>query len=108
MDNNKFRQVIDNARDEEVITQEEAGFIVTLANKFREDIERKSRALISLQGEISQLKANESIIIDIVKNLVSAQHRAVDREKTMAAIKEGKKRKGVVVVESDVDDENHE
>jgi hypothetical protein len=98
---NKFRQVIDNARDNEVITKEEAGFIVTLANRFRQDIERKSKAMIALQGEIAQLKANEKVILDIVQNLVAAQQRAEDQRKTMEEIKAHKTRKGTVVIEPD-------
>ena len=101
MSMNKFRQVIDNARDNETITKEEAGFIVTLAARFRQDIERKSKAMIALQGEIAQLKANEKVILDIVQNLVAAQQRAEDQRKTMEEIKAHKTRKGTVVIESD-------
>lgn len=101
---NSFRQVIDNARDSEVITQEEAGFIVTLAKRFREDIERKSRAMMALQGEIAQLKANEKVIIDIVQSLMAAQQRAEERDRTMREIKEHKIRKGSVIVEENLDD----
>ena len=101
MNMNQFRNVIDNARDNEVITKEEAGFIVLLAKRFRQDIERKSKAMIALQGEIAQLKANEKVIIDIVQNLVAAQQRADDRYRIMNDIKENKSRKGVAVVESE-------
>jgi hypothetical protein len=104
MDMNKFRNVIDDARDNEVITKEEAGFIVMLAKRFRQDIERKSKALIALQGEIAQLKANEKIIIDIVQSLVAAQQRADERDRIMKDIKENNIRKGVAVVESEEED----
>lgn len=96
-----FRKAIDNALDNEVISQEEAGFIVTLASRFREDIERKSRAMIALQGEIAQLKANEKIMIDIIQNMVAAQQRAQERDKTMRELKENKSRKGAMIIESE-------
>jgi len=96
-----FRNAIDSALDDEVISQEEAGFIVTLANRFREDIERKSRAMLALQGEIAQLKANEKVILDIVSNMVAAQKRADDRERTMRELKEGNVvRKGIAIIEN--------
>jgi hypothetical protein len=96
-----FRNAIDSALDDEVISQEEAGFIVTLASRFREDIERKSRAMLALQGEIAQLKANEKVILDIVSNMVAAQKRAEDRERTMRELKEGNiVRKGVAIIEN--------
>jgi len=101
MDMNKFRSIIDSARDDEVISSEEAGFIVMLAKRFRQDIERKSKAMIALQGEIAQLKANEKIIIDIVQSLVAAQQRANERDKIMKEIKESKTRKGAAIIESD-------
>lgn len=87
----KIRQAIMNAQDNNVISKEEAGFIVTLANRFRDDIERKTRALLALQGEIAQLRANEQIIIEIVNNLVSAQKRADDRARTINDIKQAKR-----------------
>ena len=97
-----FRKAIDNALSDEVISQEEAGFIVTLAARFREDIERKSKAMIALQGEIAQLKANEKIILDIVSNMVAAQRRAEDRDRTLRELKEsGTARKGMAVIEDE-------
>jgi len=87
---NKIRGAIMNAQDNKVISKEEAGFIVTLANKFRDDIERKTRALYALQGEISQLRTNEQVIVDIVNNLVSAQQRADDRQRTVNEIRRAK------------------
>ena len=87
---NKIRGAIMNAQDNKVISKEEAGFIVTLANKFRDDIERKTRALYALQGEISQLRTNEQVIVDIVNNLVSAQQRADDRQRTVNEIRKAK------------------
>ena len=89
-DMNKLRNIINNAQDKRVISKEEAGFIVLLANRFRDDIERKTRAMLALQGEISQLRANEQIIMDIVKNLVAAQERADAREKTVQEIRKAK------------------
>ena len=98
---NGLRSIIDKAEDNEVIGKEEAGFIVLLANRFRADIEKKSRILLALQGEIAQLKANENIIMDIVQNLISAEERAKEREKTFDSIREHKQRRGTVMIEED-------
>ena len=90
-DMNKLRNTIMNAQDEKVISAEEAGFIVTLANRFRADIEKKTRAMFALQGEIAQLRTNEQVITELVGNLVSAQKRADDRSNTLHEMKQAKK-----------------
>ena len=90
-DMNKLRKTIMNAQDEKVISAEEAGFIVTIANRFRADIEKKTRAMYALQGEIAQLRTNEQVIIELVNNLVGAQRRADDRAKTLHDMKQAKK-----------------
>jgi len=84
---NKLRQTILDAEKRNVITQQEVGFIVTLVERFRSDIENKSRKLHSLQGEISQLRINEKVIMDLVSNMVSAAERDVARQETMAKLK---------------------
>jgi hypothetical protein len=84
---NKLRHIILDAEKRDVITKQEVGFIVTLVERFRNDIESKSRKLSSLQGEISQLRINEKIIMDLVGNMVSAAERDVARQETMAKLK---------------------
>lgn len=86
-DRNKLRSVVMNAEDREVLTKEEAGFIVTLVERFRTDIERKIKQLHVLQGELAQLKINEQIIIELIQNMVSAAERDLARQETMTKLK---------------------
>jgi len=85
---NKLRNVILKARDNEIISKEEAGFIVTLVEKFRADIERKVRDMDIIRGELSQLKANEQIIMGVVENMIKAAERDRARQETTARLKE--------------------
>ena len=89
-DRNKLRNVVMNAEDRKVISKDEIGFIVTLVERFRSDIEKKVKQLHILQGEISQLKINEQIIIDIVENLIAAAERDIARQETMRKLKEAR------------------
>ena len=84
---NKLRHVVMNAEEREVITKEEAGFIVTLVERFRSDIEKKVKQLHALQGELSQLKANEQIIVELVQNMVAAAERDLARQATLNKLK---------------------
>jgi hypothetical protein len=86
-DRNKLRSVIFNAEDKNLITKEEAGFIVTLAERFRSDIEKKIKQLHVLTGEIAQLKSNEQIIINLIETMISAAERDLARQETMAKLK---------------------
>lgn len=86
-DRNKLRSVVMNAEDREVLTKEEAGFIVTLVERFRSDIERKVKQLHVLQGELAQLKINEQIIVELIQNMVSAAERDLARQETMTKLK---------------------
>lgn len=99
---NKLRGVIQRAQDTQVISADEAGFAVMLAEKFRADIERKTRILLSLQGEIAQLRANEKIIMELIQNLIAANERAKERDEAVARVKGGNRREGVLVVEDPV------
>lgn len=84
---NKLRNVVMNAEDREIITKEEAGFVVSLVERFRVDIEKKVKQLHVLQGEISQLKINEQIIVDLINNMVAAAERDLARQETMTKLK---------------------
>ncbi len=84
---NKLRNIIFNAEDREIITKEEAGFVVSLVERFRSDIEKKIKQLHVLQGEIAQLKSNEQIIIDLIQNMVAAAERDLARQETMTKLK---------------------
>lgn len=84
---NKLRQVVMNAEDREIITKEEAGFVVSLVERFRSDIEKKIKQLHVIQGEIAQLKSNELIILDLVENMVSAAERDLARQESVRKLK---------------------
>jgi len=87
-DNSKLRDIVMKAGDQGVITKEEVGFIVTLVERFRRDIEVKTEQVYMLTGEISQLRANEKIIIDLVDNLIRASDRDKARQETIKELKE--------------------
>lgn len=90
-DRNRLRSIVVKATSDKVITKEEAGFIVTLTERFRNDIERKVKELHILQGEIAQLKTNEKIMIDVVQSLIKAAERDRARQETAAKLREAKK-----------------
>lgn len=83
----ELRAAFSNAEEKEVVSKEEIGFIVTLVERFRMDIERKTRQLHTLGGEIAQLKINEKIIIDTLNNLISAAEREKAREEAAAKLR---------------------
>lgn len=87
---NKLRSVVINAEKREIITKEEAGFVISLIERFRLDIEKKVKSLHMLQGEIGQLKANEQIIVNMIENMVAAAERDIARQETMARLKEAR------------------
>ncbi len=84
---NRLRHTIIDAEQRNVISKQEVGFIVTLVERFRDDIEKKTSKLQSLQGEINQLRVNEKVIMDLVNNMISAAERDVARQETMAKLK---------------------
>jgi hypothetical protein len=84
---NKLRTIVMSAEDREIITKEEVGFVVSLVERFRIDIEKKVKQLHILQGEISQLKINEQIIVDLIENMVAAAERDIARRETMTKLK---------------------
>lgn len=87
---NKLRSVIMRATDNKVIGKEEAGFVVTLVERFREDIEKKVRQLHMIQGEIAQLKTNEQVIMNIIEHLMAAAERDKARQETLAKLKDAR------------------
>ena len=87
---NKLRHAVINAEKREIITKEEAGFIISLVERFRLDIEKKVKQLHMLQGEIGQLKTNEQIIVNLIENMTAAAERDIARQETMARLKEAR------------------
>lgn len=84
---NTLRQAIMKAEEGKVISQSEGGFIVTLVERFRQEIEMKQRKIMVLQGELAQLQANEKIIIDMIENITAAAERDRARRETLAKLK---------------------
>ena len=89
-DRNKLRGVVISAAQNETITKEEAGFVLALVERFRGDIVKKERQATLLAGEISQLRANEQIIIQLIDNMVSAAERDIARRETSQKLREGR------------------
>lgn len=87
---NKLRQVVLKAQKDMVMTQEEAGFVITLIERFRKDTEKKEKQLLTIQGELNQLRVNEQIIIQLIESMVSAAERDIARQETMARLKEAR------------------
>ncbi len=84
---NKLRHVVDKAAKKNMMSKEEAGFIVTLTERFRLDIEKKIRQLHMLQGEIAQLRSNEQIMINLVEQMLAAADRDKARQDTYNKIR---------------------
>ena len=89
-DRNKLRHVVQKAQKDKVMTQEEAGFAITLIERFRKDIEKKKNQLLTIQGEINQLQINEQVIIQLIESMISAAQRDLARQETMGKLKEAR------------------
>jgi len=87
---NKLRSVVISAEQNEVLTKEEAGFVLALVERFRADILKKEKQLLMLQGEISQLRANEQIIVQLIESLIMAAERDVARRETAQKLREAR------------------
>jgi hypothetical protein len=84
---NRLRQVIMAAEKKKVVSQEEIGFIVTLIERFRVDLDKKVKQMSVLQGEITQLKYNEQVIMTLIENMISAAERALERQERFDKMK---------------------
>ena len=89
-DRNKLRGVVISAEKNEIITREEAGFVLALVERFRADITKKEKQLLVLQGEVSQLRANEQIIVQLIEGLVSAAERDIARRETAQKLRDAR------------------
>ena len=109
-DANRLRHIVDRAAKEKIITKEEVGFIVTLIERFRADIDKKIKQLHVLQGEIAQLRSNEQIIINLIESMIAAAERQLARQATMERIKNMKEEKAESdeEVEEEVADDGEE
>jgi hypothetical protein len=96
---NRLRKVMMKAEEEKLMSRSEAGFVVTLIERFRQEVEKKQRQLSLLQGELGQLRANEKIIVDLVDSIIRAAERDKARQNTMAKLRG-------VIIEDNIDLEN--
>ena len=87
---NRLRHTVIKAENKKVIGKEEVGFIVTLVDRFRGDIEKKIKQLHVIQGEIAQLRANEQVIINLVQNLINAAERDQARQETAQKLRDAR------------------
>lgn len=87
---NKLRKTLMKAEDKEIITREEVGFVVTLVERFRVDIDKKVKQMNVIQGELSQLHTNETIIMNLIDSMVKAAERDAARQETMNRIRNAK------------------
>ncbi len=84
---NRLGVAINNALEKELISNEEVGFIHTLVNRFRSDMEKKTLQLQLLSGELNQLRLNEIVIINQLDNMISAAERDTERRLTAAELR---------------------
>ena len=89
---NQLRQVMMKAQEREVMTREEAGFVIALVERFRADIEKKIKQLNVLQGEIGQLQTNERIVVELIESMVAAAERDIARQETMNRLREAREK----------------
>jgi hypothetical protein len=84
---NRLRQAIMAAEKNKLVSKEEIGFIVTLVERFRSELDKKQKAADILQGEIAQLRFNESIIMNLIENMIAAAERAQQRQQKFEDMK---------------------
>jgi hypothetical protein len=87
---NKLRQIVSLAEQNEIMTKEEAGFVIALIERFRVDIEKKVKEAFILEGQIAQLRNNEQIIVQLIENMISAAERDSARRATMEKLREAR------------------
>ncbi len=105
---NTLRHVIDKAEKKNMMSKEEVGFIITLTERFRADIEKKIRQLHMLQGEIAQLRTNEQIMINLVEQMLAAADRDKARQDTYNKIRGIDSEETEAAEEAKEEDENQE
>lgn len=81
-------EMVENSSDDVVDDESSVrGLLVKINNRFKSDLERKARTLLVLQGELSQLTANEDVLLDIINNVIAAHNRAEERDKKAARLR---------------------
>ena len=96
-----LRQVLDRAVNEGHLVQEEIGLVQNLFERLDKEIERKLNEKLRLEGELKQLKLTKRLVVDMIKDTISASERAQAREETFSRMKEGKAAREAIVVEKE-------
>ncbi len=96
-----LRKVLDRAVNEGHLISEEVGIVNNLFERFDKEITRKTKELTRLEGELHQLKLTKRLVIDMIKDTVSASERAQAREETFQRMKEGKASREAIFVEEE-------
>ena len=71
-----LRSVLDQAHKEGHLVVEEVNFVNRFIKKIDKEIERKTVDKLRLEGEIQQLRLTKRLIVDLIKDSVSAHERA--------------------------------
>ena len=96
-----LRKILDRAVNEGHLISEEVGIVNNLFERFDKEITRKTKELTRLEGELHQLKLTKRLVIDMIKDTVSASERAQAREETFQRMKEGKASGEAIFVEEE-------
>jgi len=100
-----LRSILDQAHNEGHLVIEEVNFVNKLVKKMDKEIERKTVDKLRLEGEIQQLRLTKRLIVDLIKDSISAHERATAREETTARIRSGKAARETAVIEEQIVDE---
>jgi hypothetical protein len=100
-----LRQVLHNASEEGYLTPEESKFTNKIFKKIDGEIERKTKTLHQLEGEIHQLRLTKRLIIDMIRDSVAAQERARARDETAERLRSGRAARETVVIEEPIVEE---
>ena len=103
-----LRQVLDRAVNEGHLVQEEIGLVQNLFERLDKEIERKLNEKLRLEGELKQLKLTKRLVVDMIKDTISASERAQAREETFSRMKEGKAAREAIVVEKEEEEKPEE
>ena len=103
-----LRQVLDRAVNEGHLVQEEIGLVQNLFERLDKEIERKLNEKLRLEGELKQLKLTKRLVVDMIKDTISASERAQAREETFSRMKEGKAAREAIVIEKEDEEKPEE
>ena len=100
-----LRTILDQAHNEGHLVIEEVNFVNRFVKKIDKEIERKTIDKLRLEGELQQLRLTKRLIVDLIKDSVSAHERAQARDETIDRIRSGKAARETTVIEEQIVDE---